>query len=58
MNLGGINMSTILIVFIISLIVILLVIAVSAVTVSKAYGYKVDKIDDIPEHLNNNKDNA
>jgi len=58
MKLGGLNMSTILIVFIISVIVILLVIAVSAVTVNKAYGYKhqVDKIEDIPPHLNHNKE--
>ncbi|MBP0726308.1 YtzI protein [Bacillus sp. RG28] len=49
-----------LIVFIISLIVILAVIAVSAVTVNKAYGYKhqVDKIEDIPDHLNHSKDNV
>jgi hypothetical protein len=60
MKLGGMNVSTILIVSIISLIVILAVIGVSAVTVNKAYGYKhqVDKIEDIPPHLNHNKENV
>ena len=60
MKLGGTNMSTILIVFIISLIVIVAVIAVSAVTVNKAYGYKheVDKVEDIPSHLNHSKENV